>query len=1044
MEQNLMEKLNKEQLDAVTHKDGPVMIVAGAGTGKTTVITQRIAYLIEQGKAAADEILALTFTEKAAGEMEERVDRLLPMGYVDLWISTFHGFGERILKDYGHEIGLPGGAKLLNEFEQYALIKNNFEKFDLDYYRPLGNPTKFIHALIKHFSRLKDEDISPAQYLEYTGELKENLDSMLGGVKGKIKKSTVITSKQNKRSNPDDGKTNTGLPRRSAPPSNSAGRRNDNFQTDDKEIAEQEVSRINEAANAYHVYGQLLLDNGAFDFGDLINYTLRFFRERPRFLKKFSQQFKFILVDEFQDTNWAQYELIKLLAAPKNNLFVVGDDDQSIYKFRGASVANILQFRQDYPKAKEIILTKNYRNRQNILDLAYNFIQFNNPNRLECQLNTRKKDTLTLNKKLIAEEKGKGIIEVIKGADVHEEIRLIVERIAELKIKDKEASWNDFGILVRANESAKEISIMLEQAGFPYLFLASRGLYAKPIILNIIAYFKLLDSYHESTAMYRILNFPIFNFTYSELVNFNYIANKKSWSLYTALKNANGKLGNGVQKKIDQVLNIIDKHTALARSKNTLEVFLAFLNDSGYLKYIAGLDELASQEQIGYLNQIKKRIEQFQASSDDQSIKAFLEEFNMELEAGEQGSLAPDWQSGPETIKLMTIHAAKGLEFKYVFAANMVDKRFPTIMRRDQIEIPDALVKEIVPEGDMHLEEERRLFYVALTRAKYGLFLTWAPDYGGLRKKKPSRFLVESNLVSDSKDKAEKQDKKKAIADLRKKPLVVAGSQTAYRPPVYFSYTQLAAFSNCPYQYRFAHIFRIPRHGKPQFSFGKTMHSTMQKISELVKEKSGLGQSDLFSPAKTMKATGEVDIKLDEMYSLYEDSWIDEWYRSQSDKEAHKKRGKEIIKGFHAKYNKNWPQTLFLEKGFNLKINVNSIFYTVRGMMDRIDEVKGKVKIVDYKTGKPKEKLNFKDKEQLFIYQLAMRDLFKREVKSLAFYYLENNSEVEFLGDDSDLEKVNDSITETITDINKGEFPARPGPLCKYCDFFDICEFRKS
>ena len=353
--QNLLENLNKEQLEAVQHQDGPLLIVAGAGTGKTTVITQRIAYLIEQGRAKSDEILALTFTEKAAGEMEERVDRLLPMGYLDLWISTFHSFGERVIQAHGLDIGLSTKPRLLNEFEQWALIKNNFDNFDLDYYRPLGNPSKFINALLKHFSRLKDEDISPAQYLEYSEELQQNLDSKLSGAKSKGGRNFEF--------------------------------RISNFETDDKEIATQEISRINEVANAYHVYHQLLLDNEAMDFGDLINYTLKIFRERPAILDKYRKQFKYILLDEFQDTNWAQYELIKLLAAPGNNLVVVGDDDQSVYKFRGASVSNILQFKKDFSKAKEIILVNNYRNKQNILDLAYDFIQLNNPNRLEYQLN---------------------------------------------------------------------------------------------------------------------------------------------------------------------------------------------------------------------------------------------------------------------------------------------------------------------------------------------------------------------------------------------------------------------------------------------------------------------------------------------------------------------------------------------------------------------------------------------------------------------------------------------------------------------------------
>ncbi|MCK4554346.1 UvrD-helicase domain-containing protein, partial [Candidatus Parcubacteria bacterium] len=534
---NLLEKLNKEQLKAVTHKDGPLLIVAGAGTGKTTVITQRIAYIIEQGWAKSDEILALTFTEKAAGEMEERVDKLLPIGYLDLWISTFHSFGERILKEHGLAIGLPTDFKLLNEFEQWALVKKNLDKFDLDYYRPMGNPTKFIRALIKHFSRAKDDDISPTDYLKYAEELKENLDSMLSG--GNIKKSQIPNPKS---------QTNYKL-------------QITNYKNNDgevnREMAEQEILRINEVANAYHIYQQLLLDNNALDFGDLINYCLKLFRKRPVILEKYKQQFKYILLDEFQDTNWAQYELIKMLAVPRNNLVVVCDDDQAIFRFRGASMSNVLQFKKDYPGSKKTVLVKNYRNTQNILNLSYEFIQLNNPNRLEYQFAKDNKEKMKLEKKLIAQENSKGVIKVIQGIDLQDEVRQVVEKIADLKIEyqrldaagahtneNKESiSWNDFAILVRANESAKDFCNALDIAGLPYQYLASRGLYAKPVIMDIIAYLKMLDNYHESPALYRVLNLPIFDFSYQELVNFNYVANKKAWSLYTVLRDANGRMG---------------------------------------------------------------------------------------------------------------------------------------------------------------------------------------------------------------------------------------------------------------------------------------------------------------------------------------------------------------------------------------------------------------------------------------------------------------------------------------------------------------------
>jgi len=906
-----MQNLNKEQLKAVQHKDGPLLIVAGAGTGKTTVITQRIAYLIEQGLAKSDEILALTFTEKAAGEMEERVDKLLPMGYLDLCISTFHSFGERLLQAHGLEIGLPGDFKLLNEFEQYSLVKKNLDKLELDYYRPMGNPTKFIRVLIKHFSRLKDEDIGTGEYLKYAEDLQQNLDNALSGgkIKNKLKEVLAMTDIADK----------TGLRRRRstrfASEAGSAPPRNDKEGGDDgdlEEMAVQEVKRINEVANAYHVYQQLLLDNNALDFGDLINYCLKLFRERPAILAKYRQQFQYILLDEFQDTNWAQYELIKLLASPKNNLMVIGDDDQAIYRFRGASMSNILQFQKDFPQTEQIFLVKNYRNRQNILDLSYEFIKQNDPNRLEWQLNKGgekkgkegkegKEGERGLSKKLVAENKGKGVIEVIEGRDLGDEVNRTVEKIADLKIKDKEVNWSDFAILVRANESAKEFCNALEIAGLPHQFYSSRGLYSKPAIMDVIAYLKMLDNYHESAALYRVLNLPVFEFTYQELVNFNYFAKKKAWSLYEVLKSF-PNIGLELKKKIDKAMALINTHTALTRDSSTSEVVRAFMNDSGYLKYLIDQDELKAQESIALLNQFLKRIKEFEANSDNKSVKVFLNELNLEIEAGEQGALPMDIDAGPDVIKVMTVHAAKGLEFKYVFIVNLVDLRFPTIERKEPISIPDALVKEILPEGDIHTEEERRLFYVAMTRAKENLYFTWAPDYGGVRKKKISRFLSELGLITESKKKgvgsrARGVGTKKLEMPVDK--IKVGKQETQINLPSYFSYTQLTAFKNCPYQYYFAHILKVPTRGKFVFSFGQAMHLTLQKVFQLIMEKRGLGQGDLFNltppPSLKLRRTGSPSskqergvkntvISLEEILELYEQSWIDEWYNSKQKK----------------------------------------------------------------------------------------------------------------------------------------------------------------
>ncbi|MDP2909997.1 MAG: UvrD-helicase domain-containing protein, partial [bacterium] len=678
-----LKKLNEEQKEAVAHDKGPLLIVAGAGTGKTTVITQRIAYLIEKGMAKPDEILAVTFTEKAAGEMEERVDKLLPYGYVNLWVLTFHSFCERVLRDHALDIGLPADFKILDPTSAWLLVRQNLDKFKLDYYKTLGNPTKFIQALISHFSHCKDQEIYPEDYLEYSERLKTRDDA------------------------PEDDET----------------------------------ERIKEVANAYHVYQKMLLENSSLDFGDLINYCLKLFQKRPLILKKYREKFKYILVDEFQDTNWAQYELIKILAEPKNNLTVCADDDQAIYRWRGASFSNIVQFKKDFPEVKQISLVKNYRSTQNILDLAYKFIKANDPDRLEY--------VNKINKKLLAQEKGKGIIEHISARSLDEEVGKTIKKILEILKKDKDAVYNDFAILVRANDAANPFTKAAERANLPYQFLASKGLYSKPAVLDVISYFKLLDNYHESPAVFRILNMPFLELSPQDIMKLTQYSQKKTKSLYEAMEEIILIPGipQKTQEKIVFILSLIKKHSMLAKEKAVSEILVAFLEDSGYLKYLINKDD---KEQLDLLNQFYKRVKNFEETTIEPILNNFMREIILEIESGEEGKLEFDPEQGPDMIKVMTIHGAKGLEFKYVFLANMVDKRFPTIERKDLIELPEDLIKDIKPTGDVHLQEERRICYVAMTRAKKALYFTSAEDYGGARKKKLSRFMIEMGYQDKS------------------------------------------------------------------------------------------------------------------------------------------------------------------------------------------------------------------------------------------------------------------------------------------------------
>ncbi len=1350
-----VKQLNNEQKKAATHKDGPLLVVAGAGTGKTTVLIERLNYLIKNKLAKPDEILITTFTEKAAGEMEERADKILPYGYTDLWINTFHGFCERILRDHALDIGLSADFKLLTQTEQWMMIRRHLDEFELDYYRPLGNPTKFIHELIKHFSRLKDENISSEEYLKYAEDLEQDTDSMLDG---------------------------------------------------SKETKEQEVDRINEIANAFHKYNQLLLENSYLDFGDLIVYTIKLFKERPNVLKGYQEQFKYIMVDEFQDTNWSQYELIKILAEPKNNLMVVGDDDQclpgstkillpknkekridkikvgeevvtavgkghlcfskvkhvnktikkaklitfktekgrtitttdnhkmfcfvnedkyakevkkyfyvylmhkeglgwrmgitnnliirlrlerkadkvvaikackneiearyqenllslkygiptnvfaerdgimtkkelveklykeldvesgvirlaqdlgidltvhqvssngvnrsgkvrikinlemcyrnyrskyrkvylktpnishllsvetthkptilklkkmgfdlknarlgkrlriqsedlsylgkiakkiqkeiggivenrfnvgtaniqhkrslvvpasnilegmyipvvtskgviydqiisrkekkkkttvydleiekthnfiangiavhnSIYAFRGSSMHNIMQFEDDFPKTKKVVLTKNYRSGEEILDASYNFIKHNDPNRLEVKLG--------IDKKLTSPLKKKGDIVNLNFHTEAEETSSVVKEIVNIKASEKESKWSDFAILVRANSTAVKFVNELDRAGIPNQFVSLRGLYQKPIVVDILAYLKLLDNYHESSALYRVLNMEVFKVTHSDIVTINKFARRKVWSTFEALRNIDAikEISETSRENIKKLLIFIGKHSEKVKKSLPSKVYVSFVRDTGLLK---DLDHDKDREIFDYLNQFYQKIKTFESDGDDLRLSDFMKMFEMELESGETGSLR-SMADDPDVVKVMTVHAAKGLEFDYVFMPGLVDKKFPVINRKEKITIPEKLVREVVPEGDIHTEEERRLFYVAVTRAKRKLYLTTAKDYGGAREKKPSKFLEEMGEVESRPpagrtgklkvarlpDGQESQLSSNELLDDVNAKTIKRETETLYALPKMYSFSQLEAYSNCPLQYKFNFILKIPVEEKVSFIFGRVMHNVLKDFFERIIGGNSI-QPELFS------STEEKEVKRPtekELLQIYKERWNDNGYHSKLEREKYKKKGEDILRDLYKRLEEDgWPKVMFVEKGFNVRIGQ----YTLRGSIDRIDRLPDEtVEIVDYKTGNPKEKLDAKSKRQLILYKIACEQVLGLKVSKLSYYYLENNNKISFEAKDKEIEKQEEQIIAQIEEIKKCNFTAKPGFLCAYCDFKDICEFKK-
>lgn len=964
--------LNQAQRQAVEHGTGPLLIVAGAGTGKTTVLVNRLLHLIMSGQARPEQILLTTFTEKAAGEMEERSDRLLPYGYTDLWIQTFHGLGERLLRQHGLDIGLPADFKLLNETGQWILLRKNLDRLQLDYYRPLGNETKFLRELVKHFSHLKDENISPEDYLRYV----DGLDLSDAGEPQQI-----------------------------------------------------EVARLKELARAYQTYNQLLLDHSYLDFGDLIRYTLQLFHQRPNILQHYRQQFKFILVDEFQDTNWAQYELIKLLAAPDNNLTVVGDDDQSIYKFRGASLANILQFKDDFPTATEIVLTSNYRSGQEILDKAYQSIQHNNPDRLEAKLQ--------LNKQLSAASSIGGTVEVWPMAHESEEVIAIIDDIKNIHQTDGvDIKWSDFAILIRSNRDADKFINELGRQKIPCQFMSLRGLYYKPVILDCLAYFKLLDNYHESASLYRVLSSRAFAVSAADLIELNALARRKAWSLFEVLQNSAlaTKLTSAGRSAIDRLLKLVSEQSQAAATQQPSRLFVDFVYKSGLL---AGLDQEVDWSIFHYLNQLYKKIKDFENEGTDLRLKDFVNLMDLEMESGETGSLSLPMEDD-DVVRIMTIHSAKGLEFRYVYLPDLVDKRFPTIRRGDSLPIPDGLIAEAAGAGDIHLAEERRLFYVAMTRAKEKLVLAYARDYGGARDKRPSVFLSELGLTDGV---AERQlDAARTFELVREvEALAQPEADLAWPAPALavnkFSFSQFEAYGHCPLQYKFSFVLHVPVPEKCNMVYGRLMHRCLYEFfAPCLADDQPV---DLFG-----QSTSQQHLDWAQLLAVYKKNWTDDGYSSAEEREKYRQLGQQSLKLAWQKVEADgWPTILALEKKFVWK----TARFALGGTIDRVDQLPdGTVEIIDYKTGNPKDKLDYQTKRQLMIYQLAVEDVFGWRVGRLTFYYLNNGTSLSFTAKPADLEKVQQEVAAEVESIRQGIFPAQPSQLCAYCDFRTICQFRQT
>ncbi|MBU1049362.1 ATP-dependent helicase [Candidatus Bipolaricaulota bacterium] len=974
---DLLADLNPAQREAVTHGDGPLLIVAGVGTGKTTAITRRIAWLIAEKLARPAEILALTFTEKAAAEMEERVDLLVPYGYVEAQIGTFHAFCDRVLRENAILLGLSPSFRILTTPEQAIFLKERLFDLPLERFRPLGNPMIHLRSLLSLFSRAKDEDVTPIEYASFA----ERLAIDLPGTEDHEDYAALV----------------------------------------------EDAAQQKELADTYGAYQRLLAEAGFVDFGDQITLTLRLFREHPTVLERYRKRFRYILVDEFQDTNFAQSELLKLLASHRN-LTVCGDDDQSIYKFRGAAISNILGFQESFPDAKLIVLDENYRSTQAILDSAYRLIQNNNPDRLEVRAQITKR--LHSNS-----ESGRAPLQH-HFESLEEECDFVADTIAARHAKE-DRRFSDFAILVRSNAQADAFLRALNLARIPWRFSGSRGLYDQEEIRSAIALLRVLADPRDTLSLHYLASSEPYEVPAETLATTTAFAQRQHKSLLQTFRILTKNSGflevspDGLER-IARLIDDLNVMLPLSTTEKTGELLFQYLStQTGIIERLSNSALPKDIQRVQNLARLFSIVERFSRVARYDRVAWFIDYLDDLIEAGDNPPVG-DAQWDDDAVSILTIHQAKGLEFPIVFLVGLVSGRFPSNNRADPIPLPAELVKDIVSDSDFHRQEERRLFYVGMTRAKEDVYFTSAEDYGGKRARKPSLFISEAMDLDATRIAPERRAPLLRLSRLGKsKESAMPKQQELVLFPqgeeiLTLSHRKIDDFLTCPKKYKYVHLLRVPIRQHHAVIYGNAIHQAIRAFH--------------------LNRMAGQDMPLSDLLDVFRQAWRAEGFLTREHEELRLQQGLKALTAFHAAETASSSVPQYVEKRFSLTMDDVRLV----GVFDRIDVEEGEGTIIDYKTSdvqtSEQATRRAKSSGQLALYALAYQQLFCDLPTALELRFL---TPAVVIGRVKPTEKMLESARSDIhtaaSGIRSGEFPAEPiYHACQYCAYAAICPDRRS
>jgi DNA helicase-2/ATP-dependent DNA helicase PcrA len=990
---NIFDSLNPQQAEAVKEIEKPLLIIAGAGSGKTLTVASKIAYLIDRG-AKTENILALAFNQKAAEELKNRVIGMVGNAE-DLSISTFHSFCNQVIQDNILNTKLNANFKVITDTAQLVYLTKNINRFGIEYLEFNHEPYTLAEEMAKFISRCKDESISPDDIQQYIEKQEKN--------------------------------------------------------TLDEEALD-DLNNLKDILKIYRSYEDYKTKNNMLDFGDMLCAVYNLLKSKPLILKKYREKFQFVIVDEFQDTNYIQLQIVHLIASQHGHITVVGDDDQSIYRFRGAYLTNIAEFKKMFPNYVEKALEHNYRSTKKIVTVANKLIE----NSLER----------TIKKLFTTNPDGEKVVVVETPSD-SSQANYILETVKELV---KKYPLQDIAILCRRRSTAEPIIKAFRKQALRFNFVGETGFFQEPIIKDITAYLKAISNPLENNAeIVRILNRNNYAIRQIEICKFNCYADQNDLSLYEAFDHLSDI---DVDKfKFLQAKQTISDLIGSKKRLRTLDFIHNLLFEREFYKYEIALQ---NNRNIQLLNQFVEFAEEFNSIYPDNDVEDFTEYLsfasNFEIE---------EKNLEEQAVVISTIHGVKGMQYPVVIIPDLVERKMPTIYQKDKFAIPLELLKGVqskFDEKELHLQEERRLFYVAITRAKDKLIITYAKRYGENKTdSKPSKFLKEIDYQQNESidfQQAEAQDlsaesateenqtqtrlMRQVISNLAtgkfnealQDVLLYAKSTNKdldvkneligkLKEPDYsaleqpdeeqvtvpenhvFSVSQFVGYKKCPRLYQYRHVMKIPEKPRYYFDFGSSLHSIAEQLTRMQKD------------GKTINE----DVA-EELLAKY---WDPKGYKSKIDEQRDYAEAKAILKVFLDEQAKSKTEIVDIERWFETSIGD----IRLRGRIDRIDKYGSSYTVVDYKTSKKATSLNELKKDmQMLVYALAVKEIYPGDNPlKVGNWFLRSNEKVFFEPENQAIEAIRTEITEMAAKIKAAEFEPKKGSWeCNYCDYKCLCD----